>query len=84
MAIGIEKCPFCGGNILKGALKCTSCGKLLTTAEQQQEAIEKHKDTNSETNYLGLIIKLAIIIATSTFVYKNYSSILETLKNIMK
>lgn len=82
MAIGIEKCPFCGGNILKGALKCTSCGKLLTTAEEQQEAITKHLDSNKKSGIKGLIVKIVIALTVIYLGFRFYDKILSLIDKI--
>ncbi len=82
MASGIEKCPYCGGNILKGAMKCPGCGKLLTTAEQQQEAIIRHQEAAGKTDIKGLVIKIVVIVITIALVYKYYDEISNLIKNL--
>lgn len=75
MASGIEKCPYCGGNILKGAMKCPGCGKLLTTAEQQQEAIIRHQESYKKTNTKGIVIKIVVILIVIALAYRYYEEI---------
>ncbi|MDH4226663.1 MAG: zinc-ribbon domain-containing protein [Deltaproteobacteria bacterium] len=61
MTAGMDKCPFCGKQILKGAMRCPGCGKLLKTAEEQQATIEKYKKAE-EARGLAKSIKTAIIL----------------------
>ena len=83
MASGIDKCPYCGGNILKGAMKCPSCGKLLTTAEQQQQNIIKHKEASSKFDLKGFFFKVLVAIGVIAYVAKYFDSVKEFLKDFI-
>ena len=84
MATSIEKCPFCGGNILKGAMKCTSCGKLLTTAEQQQEAIIRHQEASKKTNIKGMVIKAIVLVALIAIGFRYFEEISDLIREFTK
>lgn len=37
----LDLCMYCGGTILRGALRCVSCGKILKTPEEQSAAVRE-------------------------------------------
>ena len=36
-----ENCPYCSKTVIKGAMRCVACGKILQTPEEQIATIEK-------------------------------------------
>lgn len=84
MATTIEKCPHCGGNILKGAMKCPGCGKLLTTAEQQQDAITRHQEASKKTNLKSMVIKVIVIVVLIALGFRYYEEISQLIREFTK
>ena len=41
MSYKIENCPYCHQKMIKGAMRCVACGKILQTPEEQIATIEK-------------------------------------------
>lgn len=41
MTYTIENCPYCDQKVIKGAMRCVSCGKILQTPEERIGTIEK-------------------------------------------
>jgi len=71
MARKIEACPYCGRNILKGAMRCPGCGKLLKTAEEQRASIRQFEKAQKKFNYMGLV-KLVVFLIFAGVVYNYY------------
>ena len=74
MMSGSEICPYCGRNIIKGAMKCMGCGKILKTPEEQMRSYEKQK-ASQETSIFTKVIKfvlLVLLILAAGVVYKLY------------
>lgn len=76
MAAGFDACPFCGWKILKGAMRCPGCGKILKSSEEQAESIRRYKESQKSSG-LGRVITAIIIIAVLAFAgYRYYDEIL--------
>jgi len=71
MVESLEKCPYCGCNILKGAMRCPGCGKILKTAEEQSAYIKQYEKAQKKFNFMGLV-KLLIFLIAAGVIYNNY------------
>jgi len=63
VAIEYDKCPSCGATVVKGAMRCTSCGALLTTVDEQKQRIERYRASQKKSSSIGGVIKLIVILA---------------------
>ncbi len=54
-----DTCPYCEQKILKGAMRCPACRKILLTPEDQLATIEKLKNIEKGFN-IGKLIKSII------------------------
>ena len=68
----IDLCAYCGSNILRGAMRCVSCGKILKTPEEQSAAIRTIEKSQSSFK-LRKILKLIVFLVSSGVVYYFYS-----------
>jgi uncharacterized membrane protein YvbJ len=65
-------CPYCGKSVMKGAMRCVSCGKLLKTPDEQAESIRQLTSKTKKFNFRGMI-KLLFLLAAAGYVYFYYS-----------
>lgn len=66
----LDSCPHCGNKVLKGAMRCPSCGKIIKTAEEQKATIEKLQTQKKSFNiFRTLRIIVFIIIAYLIYRY---------------
>lgn len=72
MSNNFEACPFCGKQIMKGAMRCMNCGKILKTAAEQQASIDKYKQSQ-QSSFFSTFIKLLtfIVIAIAIVIIYN-------------
>jgi uncharacterized membrane protein YvbJ len=72
MALSYDRCPHCGQTVIKGAMRCLSCGKILKTAEEQAVSIERLKKSKKKVSlksflrfifYLGVIVVLFYVFS---------------------
>ena len=68
----MESCPFCGGQIIHGAMRCPKCRKTLKTKEEQLEAFDRYKKDQEKPFPLGAIIRVAIFIAIALYIADGY------------
>jgi hypothetical protein len=64
MQVQFDICPYCGQKVLKGALRCVGCNKLLQTPEEREALIQKYRESQKKFNIMGVlkfIISLLII-----------------------
>lgn len=62
MSAEFDKCPHCGQKVVKGAMRCARCGRLLITPEEQLERIERLKKSRKDFR-AGGILKLLVFLA---------------------
>lgn len=84
MLENVEACPYCGANIMKGAMRCPGCGKILKTAEEQTASIKKHMEARKKFNYPGLVKLIIFIIAASVVYYYYYDQIVAFVKSLLE
>ena len=76
MEFGSESCPHCGKPIIKGAMRCMGCGKILKTAAEQQRSIDRYKETQ-ETSFFAKLFKFfffAVVILVLAVAYKLFGN----------
>ncbi len=62
MSFELDRCPHCGREMLKGAMRCPGCGKILKTAEEQAASIQKHLEPKKNKFNIGRLIKFIFLI----------------------
>jgi predicted nucleic acid-binding Zn ribbon protein len=62
-----DECPFCGAEILKGAMKCVRCGKYL-----QRDRKVVMKEEKKKFNYMA-VVQLVVVLIVAWIAYKYYS-----------
>jgi uncharacterized membrane protein YvbJ len=72
MNLNYDTCPYCGQKVLSGAMRCVGCGKILKTAEEQAESIEKLKVSQKKFKIRGYI-KFAIFLTALGIIYHYFS-----------
>jgi len=74
MSPAFEACPYCGRKIIKGAMKCMGCGKILKTAAEQQRSIERYKDSQKSSFFAKILkyIFFLLFFLVLGVVYKFY------------
>ncbi len=78
-----EKCPHCGQTLLRGALKCINCGKILKTPEAQFADIErlrKSKKSQSGFNFASFLKCVLYLVIIAAVYYYFGDDILEYLQ----
>ena len=70
--LNFATCPSCGNNVLKGAMRCVACQRILQTPEEQTAVIEKLEQSRKRFNTAKLI-KFIIFLIAGGYIYKNYS-----------
>lgn len=87
MPIVYDECPYCGRQVIKGAMKCLGCGKILKTAEEQQASIQKYTKSQ-QGSFFGKVVKIVIFIlllAAIWHAYNNYQvEILSFINRLLK
>jgi len=63
-----DTCPHCGKPVLKGAMRCVGCGKILKTPEQQLDSIQKMRESRRSADF-GWIIRLILFLAAAGVAY---------------
>jgi len=58
-----ENCPYCSKTVIKGAMRCVACGKMLQTPEEQIAKLEKlqSKQKFNIKRFLNFTVKIIII-----------------------
>ena len=72
MAIQYDKCPGCGATVIKGAMRCTSCGANLISAEEKEERIKRYKESQKKSP-VGSIIKFVLFLIAAGVVWYFFS-----------
>ena len=84
MTIQMEACPHCGREIMKHAMRCPGCGKVLKTAKEQDASYRRLKESQKSSG-LGKIIKFIVIVGVIAAVAYNFQDeILELVEGFLK
>jgi uncharacterized membrane protein YvbJ len=82
--LDFDVCPHCGQKILKGAMRCTGCGKILKTREEQIASIRNHRESKKRFNVRGFLEIVIILCALGYLIYHFSDQISEFLRSILK
>ena len=74
-------CPYCGKTVMKGAMRCVACGKILQTPEEQSARIEQLQ-VKQGVNIKGLLKGTLTIIVLSVVYYYFSERIIVMIKSI--
>ena len=87
MPIAYDECPYCGRQVIKGAMKCLGCGKILKTAEEQQASIQRYTESQ-QGGFFSRVVKIVIfilVLAAAWYAHKKYQTeILSFIKGLLK
>jgi uncharacterized membrane protein YvbJ len=72
MELKTDICPYCGQQILKGAMRCLACGRILKTPEEQAEAIERLRKTKKGFDF-GRLIRFLVFFCAAAVLYYFFS-----------
>jgi uncharacterized membrane protein YvbJ len=78
----LENCPYCSKTVMKGAMRCVACGKILQTPEEQIAAIEKLQ-SKQKFNINRLLNYTVMIIILGVLYYYFSERLIGTIKNII-
>lgn len=80
MSYQIENCPYCHQKVIKGAMRCVACGKILQTPEERIDTIEKLQSKKKFN--MNRFLQYALMIIISGILYYYYSErLVEIIKN---
>jgi len=68
----LDQCAYCGSSILRGAMRCVSCGKILKTPEEQSAAI-RNMVKGQQSMMIRRVIRLAVAFIASGAAYYFYA-----------
>lgn len=74
-------CPYCGKTVMKGAMRCVACGKILQTPEEQMAKIEKLQ-AKQKFNVKGLLKGTVTILVLGLLCYYFSERIIVMIKSI--
>jgi hypothetical protein len=72
MELKTDICPYCGRQILKGAMRCLACGRILKTPEEQAEAIERLRKGKRGFDF-GRLIRFLFFLSVTAILYWFFS-----------
>jgi uncharacterized membrane protein YvbJ len=82
MVANLASCQHCGKQVMKGAMRCPSCGKILKTAEEQLASVERYRESQ-KTSPIGAIVKIIILVVIIGIGYKYQAEIIEFVQGVM-
>ncbi len=76
----IDECPYCHRPVIKGAMRCVACGKILQTTEERIDTLEKLQ--SKQKFNMKRFLKWTVMIIISGVLYYYYSErIIEIIKD---
>ena len=78
-----DNCPYCGNTVIKGAMRCVGCGKILQTPEEQIAIIEKLQ-SKQKFNMNRLLNYIVTIILLGALYYYFSERLIQIIKNIIR
>ena len=80
MSNKIENCPYCHQTVIKGAMRCVACGKILQTPEERIDTIEKLQ--SKQKFNMNKFLNCTVMIIILGILYYYYSErLIEIIKN---
>ncbi len=67
----IDECPYCQRPVVKGAMRCVACGKILQTTEERIDTLEKLQSKKKFN--VKRLLKWTVMIIISGVLYYYYS-----------
>lgn len=83
MSAEFDKCPHCGQKVMKGAMRCARCGRLLITPEEQLERIERLKRSKKGFRMGGLLKFIAFLAVLAGVWYLYSDRIIEFIRGLL-
>lgn len=80
MSNKLVDCPYCNQKLMKGAMRCVACGRILQTTEERIAVIEKLQ-AKKKFNVLNLIKPIVMIIVFAILYYHYSDKIIEIIKS---
>jgi len=78
VALVYDSCPHCGKTVIRGAMRCLGCGKILKTAEEQAVSIEKLRKSVKKNSWKGMI-RVILLFSGMILLYFYFSEQLHIL-----
>lgn len=75
-------CPYCGKEIMKHAMKCMHCGKILVTAQEQRDSVA-HVQASREKTPFVMLFKIAVLLVIAGAVFSYKDEILEIINKFL-
>jgi len=66
--LNFDICPYCGQQVLKGALRCGRCNKILQTPQEREVLIQKFKESKKSFD-IGKLLKFIILLIAFGIIY---------------
>jgi uncharacterized membrane protein YvbJ len=82
--LDFDTCPNCGQKILKGAMRCVGCGKILKTPEEQLASIQKLKESKKRFDIARLLKIIVLLLAIGIIYYYFSAQIIEFINGILR
>lgn len=78
-----DNCPYCSQKILKGALKCPGCSRILQTPEEREALFQKYKTPRKKSGIVKLLKLLVLLLAVGGIVYLFLEDILRLVNTFL-
>jgi hypothetical protein len=66
--LNFDICQYCGQQVLRGALRCMRCNKVLQTPQEREVLIQKFKESKKSFD-LGNLLKFIILLIAFGVIY---------------
>jgi len=76
----LDNCPYCNRTVMKGAMRCVACGKILQTSEERIATIEKLQ-SKPKFNMKRFLKPIVIIIILGVLYYYYSERLIEIIEN---
>ena len=80
MSNKLDNCPYCQQTVMKGAMRCVACGKILQTSEDRIATIDKLL-SKPKFNVRKFLKRTVMIIILGVLYYYFSERLIEIIKN---